>query len=148
MSYVLSYNQEIHPKIFRCLPANLILCDKMIREDKHTRAMTRDEKREHDYTRQKKRWKAAETLIIDNMLENDNRFTYSTSSPSYALAANMATSQELSTFEHAKGLHGCFLLTNTTAKFYYGRLLHNISWLKTDDKGTFLMSNGIVNTYF
>ena len=50
MSYVLVYNQEIHPKIFRCLPANLILCDKMIREDKHTRAMTRDEKREHDYT--------------------------------------------------------------------------------------------------
>jgi hypothetical protein len=88
-----------------------------------------------------------ETLIIDSMPEDDNRFTYSTSSPSFALAANMATSQELSTFEHAKGLHACFLLTNTTAKFYYGRLLHNISWLKTDDKGTFLMSNGTVNTY-
>ena len=63
------------------------------------------------------------------------------------MAVTTATTAELSTFEHAKGLITCFLFPQEKIKFKYGLLLHNIGFLKIDDKGTFLMCDGTAMTY-
>ena len=60
----------------------------------------------------------------------------------------MASSNELNTFEHTKGLYACFLVPKSRpAKWHYGVLLNNVSWDPADNLGTFLLCDGSVRTY-
>jgi hypothetical protein len=60
----------------------------------------------------------------------------------------MSTPGELATFQYNKGTDGCFLVPKKHDKWFFGRLQHNISFLRSDDIGTCVLNDGTVQTFF
>jgi hypothetical protein len=60
----------------------------------------------------------------------------------------MSTPGELATYQYNKGADGCFLVPKKQDKWFFGRLQHNISFLRSDDIGTCVLSDGTVQTFF
>ncbi len=60
----------------------------------------------------------------------------------------MSSPGELATYQYNKGEDGCFLVPKKQNKWFFGRLQHNISFLRSDDIGTCLLSDGTVQTFF
>ena len=59
----------------------------------------------------------------------------------------MSTEGELGTFQYNKGKDGVFLAPKKKDKWFFGRLQHNISFLRSDDIGTCLLGDGTVQTF-
>ena len=58
----------------------------------------------------------------------------------------MSTEKEMATYQYCKNAYACFTIPNKPAKFIYGQLLHNITWLEADNSGSFIMEDMTVRT--
>ena len=59
----------------------------------------------------------------------------------------MSTKGELGTFQYNKGKDGVFLVPKKKDKWFFGRLQHSISFLRSDDIGTCLLGDATVQTF-